>query len=101
MINELFENGCIKEGNFKLKSGEISKYYFDMKNIISYPTFTNAALSPVIVFFILAINISPTLNLLLSFSLCNSISFPSCRRAKSTAELIDRIIISLFTINSF
>jgi uridine monophosphate synthetase len=37
MINELFENGCIKEGNFKLKSGEISKYYFDMKNIISYP----------------------------------------------------------------
>ena len=35
MISELFENGCIKEGNFKLKSGEISKYYFDMKNIIS------------------------------------------------------------------
>lgn len=37
MINDLINNGCIKNGNFKLKSGEISKYYFDMKNIISYP----------------------------------------------------------------
>ena len=37
MISELFENGCIKNGEFKLKSGEISNYYFDMKSIISYP----------------------------------------------------------------
>ena len=37
IISELFKNGCIKNGNFKLKSGEISKYYFDMKGIISYP----------------------------------------------------------------
>ena len=36
-INELLENECIKEGNFKLKNGQISKYYFDMKGIISYP----------------------------------------------------------------
>ena len=36
-INELLENECIKEGNFKLKNGEISKYYFDMKKLISYP----------------------------------------------------------------
>ena len=37
IIDELMKNGCIKEGNFQLKSGEISKYYFDMKGIISYP----------------------------------------------------------------
>lgn len=36
-INELIENECIKEGNFKLKNGQISKYYFDMKRLISYP----------------------------------------------------------------
>tara|TARA_E500000331_G_C17234007_1_gene703937 strand:- start:686 stop:1792 length:1107 start_codon:yes stop_codon:yes gene_type:complete len=37
IIDELIETGCIKYGNFKLKSGEISKYYFDMKGVISYP----------------------------------------------------------------
>jgi len=37
MIEELLKTGCIKYGKFKLKSGEISKYYFDMKNIISFP----------------------------------------------------------------
>ncbi len=37
MIEELLQTGCIKHGNFKLKSGEISKYYFDMKGLISYP----------------------------------------------------------------
>ena len=37
MIEELTDAGCIKYGRFKLKSGEISKYYFDMKGIISYP----------------------------------------------------------------
>jgi len=37
MISELFEKGCIKTGKFTLKSGEVSKYYFDMKSIISYP----------------------------------------------------------------
>ena len=36
-INDLIENECIKEGNFKLKNGEVSKYYFDMKKLISYP----------------------------------------------------------------
>tara|TARA_B100000242_G_C43042732_1_gene486553 strand:+ start:1075 stop:2202 length:1128 start_codon:yes stop_codon:yes gene_type:complete len=37
IIGDLIENNCIKIGSFKLKSGEISKYYFDMKNIVSYP----------------------------------------------------------------
>lgn len=38
MIEELINNGCIKYGSFKLKSNEISKYYFDMKSIVSYPS---------------------------------------------------------------
>ena len=38
MIKELIEKNCIKIGNFTLKNGETSKYYFDMKNIISYPS---------------------------------------------------------------
>ena len=37
MLDELIENNCIKYGSFKLKSNEISKYYFDMKSIVSYP----------------------------------------------------------------
>ena len=37
IIEELINNNCIKIGSFKLKSGDISKYYFDMKNIVSYP----------------------------------------------------------------
>ena len=38
MISELLETDCIKKGSFKLKSGEISNYYFDMKQLISYPS---------------------------------------------------------------
>ena len=37
MIEDLLKTDCIRYGKFKLKSGEISKYYFDMKSIISYP----------------------------------------------------------------
>lgn len=37
MITELLRTECIKQGAFTLKSGEISKYYFDMKSIVSYP----------------------------------------------------------------
>jgi uridine monophosphate synthetase len=37
IIKELFKTNCIKLGNFTLKSGEVSKYYYDMKNIISNP----------------------------------------------------------------
>ena len=37
IIEELFKNGCIKMGEYKLRNGEISKYYFDMKKIVSYP----------------------------------------------------------------
>lgn len=37
MISTLLETNCIKSGCFKLKSGEISKYYFDMKQLISHP----------------------------------------------------------------
>ena len=38
MIKSLIDSNCIKLGNFTLKNGEISKYYFDMKNLISNPT---------------------------------------------------------------
>ena len=37
MINELLDTECIKYGSFLLKSGELSKYYFDMKMLVSYP----------------------------------------------------------------
>lgn len=37
ILDELMKTNCIKYGNFMLKSGESSKYYFDMKGIISYP----------------------------------------------------------------
>lgn len=37
LLNELIKHDCIKIGNFRLKSGDMSKYYFDMKNLISYP----------------------------------------------------------------
>lgn len=37
LIEELLKYNCIKVGNFLLKSGSSSKYYFDMKNLISYP----------------------------------------------------------------
>jgi len=38
MIKNLIDLNCIKVGNFTLKNGEQSKYYFDMKKLISYPT---------------------------------------------------------------
>lgn len=38
IIKELFKTNCIKLGNFTLKSGDVSKYYYDMKNIISNPS---------------------------------------------------------------
>ena len=37
LIKELILNNCIKFGNYNLKNGEVSKYYFDIKNIISNP----------------------------------------------------------------
>ena len=37
IIRELEEIGSIKKGNFNLKNGAISKYYFDMRLIISKP----------------------------------------------------------------
>ena len=38
IIDNLLNSNCIKEGYFKLRNGEYSKYYFDMKNLVSYPT---------------------------------------------------------------
>ena len=35
--DELKDANCIKEGNFQLRNGEYSKYYFDMKNLVSHP----------------------------------------------------------------
>ena len=37
IVKDLINNSCIKIGSFKLKNGETSKYYFDMKNLVSYP----------------------------------------------------------------
>tara|TARA_A200000113_G_scaffold216092_1_gene221032 strand:- start:271 stop:1386 length:1116 start_codon:yes stop_codon:yes gene_type:complete len=37
MIEELIKSNCIKVGDFVLKNGNKSKYYFDMKLLISYP----------------------------------------------------------------
>ena len=37
IINNLKKSNCIKEGNFKLRNGDYSKYYFDMKNLVSHP----------------------------------------------------------------
>ena len=38
IISSLIKNNSIKTGNFTLKSGQISKYYYDIKNIISFPS---------------------------------------------------------------
>lgn len=37
MIEELINCDCIQIGNFTLKNGELSKYYFDMRLIVSKP----------------------------------------------------------------
>ena len=37
MIKELINTNCIKIGKWTLKNGETSKYYYDIKNIISNP----------------------------------------------------------------
>ena len=37
IISNLINSNCIKEGNFKLKNGNYSKYYYDMKNLVSHP----------------------------------------------------------------
>ena len=37
IINKLKQSNCIKEGSFILRNGETSKYYFDMKNLVSHP----------------------------------------------------------------
>jgi len=38
IIDNLLNSNCIKEGYFKLRNGEYSKFYFDMKNLVSHPT---------------------------------------------------------------
>ena len=37
MLSKLLQTECVKTGSFQLKSGEISKYYFDMKQLVSHP----------------------------------------------------------------
>ena len=37
IIEDLFETNCVKMGEFTLKNGELSKYYFDLKNLVSFP----------------------------------------------------------------
>ena len=37
LLHVLEKKNCIKKGKFKLKNGEISELYFDMKNLISHP----------------------------------------------------------------
>ena len=37
IIESLIKLNCIKSGKYTLKNGDISKYYFDMKNLISHP----------------------------------------------------------------
>ena len=41
LIQKLYDTKIINKGEYKLKSGEISNYYFNMKNLISYPKLLN------------------------------------------------------------
>lgn len=38
LLDKLVDKECIKTGFFKLKNGKLSKYYIDMKHLISHPT---------------------------------------------------------------
>ena len=38
LLEEIIEAGCLKFGSFRLKSGEISPHYLDLRQIISSPT---------------------------------------------------------------
>ena len=38
LIRKLYEKECIKTGCFQLRNGDLSKYYIDMKHLISYPS---------------------------------------------------------------
>lgn len=36
-LSKLFNLGCFKEGTFILKSGEVSSFYLDFRNLVSHP----------------------------------------------------------------
>ena len=45
LIRELYKNKCIEFGSFKLKNGDISPIYINLKNIISFPFLLKMILS--------------------------------------------------------
>jgi len=38
LYKKLIDTNCLKKGKFKLKNGQVSDHYFDIKNIISHPS---------------------------------------------------------------